>query len=165
MCPRGPLALPPGGAHWYALGGIGTPDPATFASTFVALRAWLDGLPQETGVPLTDTIVGGFSQGCVMTHALGLITDGPALAGTIHLSGFMPTVPGFTFAPQRATARPTFIAHGTHDPIIGVEWGRAARDTLAAADATVTYDEQPVAHTIAPTTLARLAVWVGETLR
>ncbi|MDX6436588.1 MAG: phospholipase/carboxylesterase, partial [Gaiellaceae bacterium] len=25
--PRGPLSLPPGGAHWYVLAGIGTPDP------------------------------------------------------------------------------------------------------------------------------------------
>ena len=28
--PRGPLSLPPGGAHWYILGGIGTPERTTF---------------------------------------------------------------------------------------------------------------------------------------
>src|SRR5205814_1930285 len=41
--PRGPLALPPGGAHWYALGGIGTPEPTTFLSSFGAAATWLDG--------------------------------------------------------------------------------------------------------------------------
>ena len=30
VTPRGPLSLPPGGAHWYAVREIGYPDPATF---------------------------------------------------------------------------------------------------------------------------------------
>ena len=42
--PRGPLSLPPGGAHWYALGGLGTPDPQTFAAGYDAAQEWLDGL-------------------------------------------------------------------------------------------------------------------------
>jgi len=33
VTPGGPLHLPPGGRHWYALGGIPTPDPETFLST------------------------------------------------------------------------------------------------------------------------------------
>jgi phospholipase/carboxylesterase len=33
VTPRGPLALPPGGRHWYALGGIPTPDPDTFLAS------------------------------------------------------------------------------------------------------------------------------------
>jgi phospholipase/carboxylesterase len=162
VCPRGPLSLPPGGAHWYALGGIGTPDVATFTATFAVVQAWLEALPEETGVPLERTIVGGFSQGCVMAHALGLISGGPTLAGTIHLSGFMPSVPGFTFDPARAAGRPTFISHGTYDPVIGVEWGRAARDTLTAAGADVAYDERAVAHSLAPETVALLADWVAR---
>ena len=34
--PRGPLSLPPGGAHWYVLGGIGTPDATTFHPSYAA---------------------------------------------------------------------------------------------------------------------------------
>ncbi len=33
VAPRGPLSLPPGGAHWYAVHEIGYPDPATFLTT------------------------------------------------------------------------------------------------------------------------------------
>ena len=47
IAPRGPLALPPGGAHWYALGGIPTPDPATFRPTFEAASSWLDALSRS----------------------------------------------------------------------------------------------------------------------
>src|SRR5215212_8627859 len=42
--PRGPLSLPPGGAHWYAFYRVGEPDPATFEATYPRLVEWLDGL-------------------------------------------------------------------------------------------------------------------------
>src|ERR671935_2226569 len=47
--PRGPLSLPPGGAHWYVLGGIGTPERQTFTSSFAAAAEWLDGLVAGAG--------------------------------------------------------------------------------------------------------------------
>ena len=46
-CPRGPLSLPPGGAHWYAVPRVGYPDPATFAEGFAALAGFVDSLPYE----------------------------------------------------------------------------------------------------------------------
>ncbi len=33
VTPRGPLALPPGGAHWYVVHRVGYPDRATFDPT------------------------------------------------------------------------------------------------------------------------------------
>jgi phospholipase/carboxylesterase len=69
---RAPLSLPPGGAHWYRVREIGYPDPETFHRTFAALASWLDRLPELTGVPLARTVLGGFSQGAVMSYALGL---------------------------------------------------------------------------------------------
>ena len=39
LTPGGPLALPPGGRHWYRLGGIPTPEPETFWPSFEALSA------------------------------------------------------------------------------------------------------------------------------
>src|SRR3954454_21203859 len=70
--PRGPLSLPPGGAHWYVVQEIGYPDKPTFDASFVRAAEWLDALAAESGVPPERTILGGFSQGTVMTYALGL---------------------------------------------------------------------------------------------
>ena len=44
ITPRGPLSLPPGGAHWYAVREIGYPDPSTFLPTYELVGEWLDGL-------------------------------------------------------------------------------------------------------------------------
>src|SRR6185312_3368246 len=65
-CPRVPLSLPPGGAHWYAVYVVGQPDPVTFAPTYAEAAAWLDSLPYDS------VWLGGFSQGAVMSYALGL---------------------------------------------------------------------------------------------
>ena len=70
----------PGGKHWYAVHRIGFPDPATFTPTYAA-RALLDALPEALGVPWERTVLGGFSQGGVMSYALGL---GPAPAPGGH---------------------------------------------------------------------------------
>src|SRR5215207_6633436 len=48
--PRGPLSLPPGGAHWYVLGGIGTPEATTFNASDAAASAWLEDFLREHGV-------------------------------------------------------------------------------------------------------------------
>src|SRR2546422_1311949 len=61
--PRGPLSLPPGGAHWYVLGGIGTPDATTFHASDAAASKWLDRFLREHGVGSERVVLGGFSQG------------------------------------------------------------------------------------------------------
>jgi phospholipase/carboxylesterase len=164
VTPRGPLALPPGGAHWYALGGIPTPDPGTFGPTRAALAAWLDALPERTGTPWERTVLGGFSQGSVMSYALGLGAGRPSPAGIVALSGFLPEVPGFELALAERGRLPVAIGHGSFDPVIPVQFGRDAAERLTAAGLDVTYRESPVAHGIDPRFVAELRDWLATTL-
>lgn len=156
---RGPLSLPPGGWHWYVIRQIGFPDPGTFHATYALAGGWLDDLLAEHGIPPERAILGGFSQGAVMTYALGLGKDRPRPAGLIALSGFIPQVEGFELGD--VTGLPVAIGHGTHDPVISVDFGREARDRLTAAGADVTYRESPMAHTIDPDYLRELRGWVS----
>jgi phospholipase/carboxylesterase len=155
---RGPLALPPGGWHWYVIRQIGFPDPETFHATRELVGEWMDGLLAEHGIPPERVILGGFSQGAVMTYAMGLGADRQQPAGLIALSGFIPRVEGFEGAD--VTGLPVAIGHGTYDPVIGVEFAHDARDRLVAAGADVTYRESPMAHTIDPEFLGDLRGWV-----
>jgi len=149
--PRAPLALPPGGAHWYFVPRVGFPDPQTFAEGFGVLTDWFDGLPY----PPDRIVLGGFSQGAVMSYALGLGAGRPRTKALIALSGFIPTVDGWQPDLDSPFA-PIAIAHGTYDPVIPVEFGRHARTTLEAAGAEVWYRESPIEHSIDPQVIPQL---------
>ncbi len=160
LTPRGPLSLPPGGAHWYVTRELGYPDASTFASTFSLLTAWFDALPERTGVPIERTVIGGFSQGAVMSYALGLFHGRPSPAGLIALSGFLPTVAGYELDLASRPGLPVAIGHGTLDPVIGIAYGREARDRLAAGGLDVTYRETPMSHTIDGEFVDELRGWL-----
>jgi len=163
VTPRGPLSLPPGGAHWYALGGLGTPDPDTFRPTYAAATAWLAEVAKETGIPREQTVLGGFSQGAVMTYALALGAGRSRPAALIALSGFIPSVPGFELD-LTPPLPPIAIGHGTYDPVIGVEWGRRAKVQLEQAGAEPIYREYPLPHTIDPRFVVELQPWLRDAL-
>jgi phospholipase/carboxylesterase len=163
VSPRGPLSFPPGGAHWYALYRLGYPDPETFLTTYALVSDWLDTLVAETGFNWSRVVLGGFSQGAVMTYALGLGAGRPRPAALIALSGFMPTAPGFELDFSQSLP-PVVIGHGTFDPVIGVEWSRQARERLQNAGAEVLYRESPMPHTIDPSFLDELRPWLAAAL-
>lgn len=164
LTPRAPLSLPPGGAHWYRLGQVGRPDPETFRAGFARLGAWLDHVPEATGVPWEGTVLGGFSQGAVMSYALGLGPDRPSPAAILALSGFIPTVPGFDLALEGREGLPVAIGHGTQDPVIAVDFGRSAAQRLAAAGLDVTHRESAMAHGVDPRLLAELRPWLAAAI-
>jgi phospholipase/carboxylesterase len=160
VTPRGPLSLPPGGAHWYALWRLGHPDPTTFSATYELASAWLDELVAGHGLPFA---LGGFSQGAVMSYALGLGRGRPRPAALLAFSGFVPTVEGFELDLDGPLPR-IAIGHGVYDDVIGVEWGRQARDLLTEAGAEPLYREYPLPHAIDPRFLAELQSWLAEAL-
>ena len=102
------------------------PDPETFHATFAPAAAFLDALP----VPIDRVVLGGFSQGSVMSYALGLGQGRPRPAAIIALSGFVPRVPGFSLDLDGLDGYPIAIAHGSCDPVIPVGFGQEARDLL-----------------------------------
>jgi phospholipase/carboxylesterase len=149
--PRAPLALPPGGAHWYVVPRVGYPDPASFAEGYGALTQWFDALPY----PAEQIVLGGFSQGAVMSYALGLGSGRPRPAALLAFSGFIPTVDGWQ-PDLEPPFPPIAIAHGTYDPVISVEFARRARETLEDAGADVWYRESPIEHWIDPQLIPEL---------
>jgi phospholipase/carboxylesterase len=162
VTPRGPLSLPPGGAHWYALQQVGYPDRDTFLATYAEVGAWLDGFLEKRGISHSATVLGGFSQGAVMAYSFGLGDGRPRPAALIALSGFIPTVEGFEL--DLSEIPPVAIGHGTYDPIIPVEFGRQARKILEEAGASVLYREYPLPHAIDPQFLMELRSWLGQAL-
>jgi phospholipase/carboxylesterase len=156
---RAPLELSPGGFHWYVVRRVGYPDPATFLPTYAEVSAWLDAFAAETGIPAGRTVLGGFSQGAVMSYALGLGAGRPRPQAIVAMSGFVPQVEGFELD-LAAPLPPIAIAHGAFDPVISVEFGRAAKQLLDQAGADVLYREGPYPHTVDPRFLREVVSWL-----
>jgi phospholipase/carboxylesterase len=153
--PRGPLSLPPGGAHWYVVPRVGYPDPQTFNAVYELAAAWLDALPYER------VVLGGFSQGAVMSLALGLGRGRPRPKAIVALSGFVPEVEGWE--PDLDPPLPKIaIGHGVFDTIIPVEFARRAKALLESAGAPLLYREYPLPHAIDPRFLAEVRAWLSS---
>jgi phospholipase/carboxylesterase len=152
----GPLSLPPGGRHWYVVPRVGFPDPDTFTATLAQLARTLD---EDLGVDWATTVVGGFSQGTVMSYALGLGAGRPVPAGILAQSGFVPTVAGWD--PDLA-GRPrleVMITHGTQDR--SSRWtsrARRARRCFRPPGFRPHLRESPMAHTLDPRVLRGAAL-------
>lgn len=156
---RGPLALPPGGAHWYVVRQVGYPDRETFLRTHARVAGWLDAFAGETGIAPGRTVLGGFSQGAVMSYAMGLGAGRPRPAAVVALSGFIPIVDGYELD-LRPPLPPVAIGHGSFDQVISVEFARRARKILEDAGIDVLYRESPIPHTIDPEFMGALVPWI-----
>ena len=153
---------PPGGRHWYRFMQVGRPEPESWRETVETLAAFLDAELEQRGIPWERTVLGGFSQGGVMSYSLGLDGARPQPAGLLAMSSFIPMVDGWQPDLEARKTMPVMITHGEMDPVIPVEFGWKARDLLAEAGLPVTYLESRMPHTIDPRVIPQLQEWVGE---
>jgi phospholipase/carboxylesterase len=165
VTPRAPLILEGSpGYHWYLVPRVGHPDRETFDAAREALAELHDGLWAETGIGPARTVLGGFSMGAVMSYAMALSGERPAVAGILAFSGFVPTVEGWAPGFGDRLATKAFVAHGSRDPIMGIEFARRARELLEAGGLAVGYHESELGHQIDPAQLAAAAGWLDEVL-
>jgi phospholipase/carboxylesterase len=110
---------------------------------------------------LSTTVFGGFSQGAVMSYALGLGDGRAHPAGVVGFSGFVPTVDGFRLADD-LEGYPVAMGHGTLDPIIDIEFARRSRALLEEAGCDVLYRESPMGHSIDPAFVVEVREWLED---
>jgi phospholipase/carboxylesterase len=165
VTPRAPLVLEGSpGYHWYLVPRVGYPDPATFQAAREALAELHDGLWSETGVEPARTVLGGFSMGAVMSYAMALSAERPAVAGILAFSGFVPTVEGWTPHFEDRLETRVFISHGRRDPVIGFELAERARQLLEGEGMAVEHHESDLGHQIEPAHLTAARSWLEQTL-
>jgi phospholipase/carboxylesterase len=162
LAPRAPLALDPGGFHWYVSRRVGHPDRSTFLESYATLCRWLDGVAAAFQLPLSALALGGFSMGAVMSYAVALAEGRSSPGALLAFSGFIPTVDGFELDLGARRDLPVAIGHGIQDPVIPVGFGREARARLEEAGARVIYRESPMFHAIDPLFLRTLQGWLEE---
>ena len=113
----------------------------------------------ETG----QIILGGFSQGGMMTYRYGL-PNPDIFRGLAALSGVAPETDTMSARLPDERSQPIFVAHGIADAMIAVQMARNTRDFLEAAGYTPEYHEYQMAHEISQQTLTDLTKWIKGTL-
>ncbi|MEH1968775.1 alpha/beta hydrolase [Nostoc sp.] len=115
---------------------------------------FLQSLESSTGVPLSRTILSGFSQGGAMTLDVGSKLP---LAGLAVMSGYLH--PDAVMANQRGIS-PILISHGRYDEVVPLQAAVKARETLKSLGVAVEYHEFDMGHDINPQTLEVLRNFV-----
>jgi len=164
LCPQGPLEVPVGpgmaGYGWFPISGGGPPDPAEFEHGVEELGRFLEEARERYPVDPRKAVLLGFSQGGVMAYALAL-RDPARWAGLAALSSWLPEALAERIPRKEEHAGlPVFVCHGTEDPMIPVDRGRASREALLPFEVALTYREYPMGHEIRPEALRDLLEWL-----
>ena len=56
------------------------------------------------------------------------------------------------------------MMHGTHDPMVPIGWGEAARDALKAAGHDVTWATWPMQHEVCLEEIEAIGTWLRQRL-
>jgi phospholipase/carboxylesterase len=140
LLPNAPFPHPevPLGRAWYALE---TQSHDGLSQSRQQLKDWLFSLENQTGVPLSRTVLGGFSQGGAMTLDVGIELP---LAGLFSLSGYLHFQPH----PLKTAIPPILMVHGKQDFVVPIEVARQTRDALNGINAKIEYHEFNMGHEI-----------------
>ena len=160
---RAPRECDYGGFAWFDVQwteyGARADETQALESRELVLRT-LAALPGQLGIEPSQTFVGGFSQGAMMSLGVALAIP-ERLAGVILMSGRL--LPAFLPAePAAAVGRlPFLIQHGTLDPILPVEGSREIRARLQELGCPIEYREYPMAHEISRESLDDTRAWLS----
>lgn len=157
LFPDAPYPHPrvPGGRMWYNLDST---DYQGLTNSRQQLTDWLKSLETSTGVPLSRTILSGFSQGGAMTLDVGLTLP---LAGLISLSGYLHSKPQST----STKFPPVLIVHGKQDQVVTLSAAQRAKDALTALGVAVKYQEFDMGHEIKPEVLTLMRSFILDVMK
>lgn len=139
--------------------------PEGLAQARAALEACVEALVQDHGVKRERLILGGFSQGSMLTTEVALHAEEP-FAGLAVLSGALISSDRWTVAAARSAPRlDAFMTHGRADPVLPFEVGDGLRALLERSGARVTWVPHGGQHEIPQIALDGLGAFARERLR
>lgn len=158
---RGPYTLGAGRFAWYNVD-FSTGKPVIQADQELSSRAVIKTFVEQIKAKyeLDEVYLGGFSQGAIMSFSVGL-TNPAAVKGIIAFSGRLLEQVRPAIVKSDALAKvKVFLAHGTHDGTLPVQYARDARTFLQTLNVPLTYHEYAMGHQISQETLTDVKAWL-----
>ena len=126
-----------------------------------AMLAFLKEIEQKFGADPRKTVLGGFSQGAMLSCDLILHTDRP-YAGLVQLSGNILAQPIWGPLLPKRKGLPVFQSHGVQDEILPYVGAERLRDTLVHAGLSVEWHNFRGGHEIPRMVLQRLGLFITK---
>ncbi|CAM2066249.1 Alpha/beta hydrolase fold domain-containing protein [Sulfidibacter corallicola] len=119
---------------------------------------------KERGIAANRLVLAGFSQGGAMAlHTM--IRFEEQLAGVLALSCYVPI--NETAADEDRKVNhgiPLFMAHGTYDPVVPIQWGRKSHDLLETLGYQPKWHQYPMPHSVSPEEIRDIGLWLRGVL-
>ena len=155
---------------WYDIVSLdrhGPQDERGIRESSEAMRALIE-REHERGIEYSRIVAAGFSQGGAIALHTALRFP-QRLAGVMGLSTWLPlertleseVLAGRSFPPAEL---PVFVAHGTADQMIPIQFGRHSAEAIEAAGFHVEWHEYPMAHAVCPAEIAAMREWLLKIL-
>ena len=166
--PRRPVTLNNGYEMraWYdisSLDAAGRNDAPGLTASVARIAACVQA-EQARGVAAQRIVVAGFSQGGAVALHTGLAAP-ERLAGVLGLSTYLPLATQLQSAASAANRDvPILMCHGTADPVVPPELGRAARDILVRLGHAVEWREYRMQHEVCAVEIADVSRWLSSRL-
>lgn len=149
IAPRAPHTAEPFGFSWRPPHN-GTRNWASLEDLRPAAEALIrlaDDYSAENKIEAHAFDVMGFSQGAALTNTLALLYPERIRRAAV-LAGFIPADSESAVEKRPLNGKPFFVAHGTLDEMVRVEYARQSIQMLERAGANVTYCEDEVGHKV-----------------
>lgn len=105
----------------------------------------------------------GFSQGCMLSYAVGLSYP-QKVQRIVGMSGyFNEDIAIETYASNDFSGLQVFASHGNVDQVVPVEWARKTKPVIDSLGIANVYKEYPVGHGVAPQNFYDFRNWLNET--
>lgn len=126
-----------------------------------SMIAFLDALEREEGISLDRLVLGGFSQGAMLSMDVALHSE-RKVGGLVLLSGSY--IAEREWKPRMGARKgtPVFQSHGVTDPILPFAVAERLRDELTTAGLSVEFHRFPGGHAIPPGVMDELGRWLGS---
>jgi phospholipase/carboxylesterase len=127
------------------------------------LEKFLTALPRAIPIDFTRTVIGGFSQGAMLTCDLVMRTAQP-VAGLVQLSSTLLAKQEWRPTVAKRRGLPVFQSHGTQDSILPYVMAERLRDELIQAGLSVEWHNFRGGHEIPELVLRRLSAFLTNVL-
>jgi phospholipase/carboxylesterase len=158
---RAPYDFTHGGYTWFDLDDEGNMDFDQILSSRDALVRCLDEIQKKYPIDPEHVFLYGFSMGAMMSLLLSL-SHPKRFKGVVAHSGMLIEEDSLKYRMDDLKRVSFFIAHGTYDSVVPVDFGRQAHQLLMRSGAAVLYREYPIQHAISDESLTDTAEWLHD---